>query len=41
MRFDAGKEVARYVTPQLKAVELTGADGGEVVFKVLVVPHAG
>ena len=39
MRFDACKEVARYVTPALKAIELTGANGGEVNFKVLVVPH--
>ena len=33
-RFQAAKEVARYVTPQLKAVEVTGDEGGPV--KVLV-----
>ena len=30
IRFDANKEVAKYVEPVLKAVEHTGADGGPV-----------
>jgi hypothetical protein len=34
LRFNAAKEVAKYVTPQLKAVEVSGDDGGPV--KVLV-----
>jgi hypothetical protein len=34
LRFGAAKEVAKYVTPQLKAVEVAGDAGGPV--KVLV-----
>jgi hypothetical protein len=30
LRFSAHKEVAQYVAPKLKAVELTGANGGPV-----------
>jgi hypothetical protein len=32
LRFAAHKEVAQYVAPKLKAVELTGADGGPAQF---------
>lgn len=39
-RFAANKEVAKYVTPQLKAVEHTGAGGDPIEIVVNVVPHA-
>ena len=39
-RFQACKEVAKYVVPQLKAVEHTGAGGGDLVIVARVIPHA-
>ena len=33
MRFNAHKEVAQYVTPKLKALEVTADIQGDVVFK--------
>ena len=39
-RFNAAKEVARYVTPQLKAVELTGDTDSPLQVTVRIVPHA-
>jgi hypothetical protein len=34
LRFNANKEVAKYVVPQLKAVEHRGPDGGPVEFVI-------
>ena len=40
IRFGAAKEVAKYVTPQLKAVELTGDTDSPLQVTVRIVPHA-
>ena len=34
LRFQANKEVAKYVCPQLKAVEITGSNGNELTIKI-------
>ena len=39
LRFAANKEVAKYVTPQLRAIELTGTDGGPLRYEVIIAPH--
>ena len=36
LRFAANKEVAKYVTPQLKAVEHTGPDGERLQTRVII-----
>ncbi len=40
LRFNAAKEVAKYVTPQLKAVEVTGDETSPLQVTVRIVPHA-
>jgi hypothetical protein len=40
LRAQMHTQVAKYVTPQLKAVEHTGADGAQLEITVNVVPHA-
>jgi hypothetical protein len=36
LRFAANKEVCKYVVPQLKAVEHTGADGERLQTRVII-----
>lgn len=38
-RFQANKEVAKYVEPALKATEITGEDGGPIVLERPSVPE--
>lgn len=38
-RISAAKEAAKYLVPQLKAVEVSGPDGGAIDVVVNVIPH--
>ena len=38
LRFDAAKELAQYVAPKRKAIELTGKDQGPVTLRVVYDP---
>jgi len=40
LRAQMHTQVAKYVTPQLKAVEHTGTDGAQLEITVNVIPHA-
>ncbi len=41
LRMQCSKELAQYMYPKRKAVELTGEDGGALQVVVRVVPHEG
>ncbi len=41
LRMQASKELAQYMYPKLRSVEVTGEDGGALQVVVRVVPHEG
>lgn len=40
LRFNAHKEIAQYMYPKRKAVELSGVEGAPLDLEIVIAPHA-